>query len=118
MGNTNSVTGTTQDRLGHHGPSPVEILDLILPTLPVICDLCKVLSKTINKHDKRYGYLGNIQSSTATLQHHFVGLKTEGSTDIFKSQIEDLADHLERIFNPDLATSKVRLLISALTIFI
>lgn len=108
MGNTNSVTGSVQDSVQHHSPSPVEILDLILATLPIVCDLCRSLSKTINKRDKRYGYLGNIQSSTATLQQHLEGLKREGNTNIFGSQIEDLADHLECIFSPELINFKVR----------
>lgn len=108
MGNANSVTSSDQDSIQHWGPSPVELLDLILVTLPIICDLCRSLSKTINKRDKRYGYLGNIQSSTATLQQHLEELKREGGNDRFGSQIRDLADHLERIFSPEVAISKVR----------
>lgn len=108
MGNANSVAGSVQDSVQHRDTSPVEILDLILATLPLICDLCRSLSRTINKRDKRYGYLGNIQSSTATLQQHLEALKREGSTDVFGSQIKDLADHLERIFSPELAIYKVR----------
>lgn len=109
MGNTSSVPGGAQDSVQHHGPSSMETLNLILATLPIICDLCRSLSRTINKRDKRYGYLGNIQSSTATLQQHLEGLKREGIHDRFELQIKDLADHLERIFNPELVIFKVRI---------
>jgi hypothetical protein len=108
MGNTNSVTDNAKDCVQRRGPSPVKLVDLILATLPIICNLCRDVSKRINKRDKRYGYLGNIQSSTATLQQHLEALKREGSIEKFRSQIKDLADHLERIFSPDLTQSKVR----------
>lgn len=108
MGNANSVAGVVQDSVQQRGPTPVELVDLILATLPIICDLCRNLSKTINKRDKRYGYLGNIQSSTATLQQHLETLKREGSYGKFGSDIKDLADHLERIFSLNLGSSKVR----------
>lgn len=108
MGNANSVTGSVQDSAQHRGPSPPGLVDLVLATLPIICNLCRTLSKTINKRDKRYGYLGNIQSSTATLQHHLEALKRENSHEKFGSEIQGLADHLERIFSLELAPSKVR----------
>lgn len=108
MGNANSVTGGAQDSLQHRGLSLAEIVDLILAALPVICNLCRNLSKTINKRDKRYGYLGNIQSSTATLQQHLEALKREGSNERFGPEIKDLANHLEQIFSPELTPSKVR----------
>lgn len=108
MGNAYSVTGSVQDSAQHRGPSPPGLVDLILATLPIICNLCRNLSKTINKRDKRYGYLGNIQSSTATLQFHLEALKRQGSYERFSSEIQDLADHLERMFSQELALSKVR----------
>lgn len=120
MGNANSVGSVVQDSAQHRGPTPVELVDLILATLPIISDLCRNLSKTINRRDKRYGYLDNIQSSTATLQQHLETLKREGSYGKFGSDIRDLADHLERIFSPGLGSSKVRpanLLCSPLLIY-
>lgn len=108
MGNANSVTRSVQDSVQHCKYSPVDLVDLILAALPIICELCRNLSKIINKRDKRYGYLGNIQSSTATLKHHLEALKREGSYGRFGSEIQDLADHLEGLFSLDLTSLKVR----------
>lgn len=108
MGNANSVAGSVQDSAQHRGPSSPELVDLILATLPIICDLCRNLSQQINKCDKRYGYLGNIQSSTTTLQHHLGVLQRERGYEKFGSEIQDLADHLERIFSLNLTLFKVR----------
>jgi hypothetical protein len=109
MGNSNSVADScARDFVQHRDPSSPELVDLILATLPIICSLCREVSKTIEKRDKRYGYLGNIQSSTATLQHHLETLKREGIDERFGSLLKDLADHLERVFNPELTRFKVR----------
>lgn len=106
MGNTASVTshGNIQDR----ATALVETLDLVLFALPVIRNLSKSFSSTIGKFDKRYGYLGNIQSSTGTLKQQLEVIKSEGSAPKFELQIMDLAGHLEEIFNPGLVEGKVR----------
>ncbi|KAG8158650.1 hypothetical protein KVR01_011772 [Diaporthe batatas] len=105
MGNTKSVTAGAQDP-AQRRPSPLELVDLLLTVLPVVSELCKDLSNTINKRDKRYGYLGNIQSATATLHQHLVALSREGCNERLGSQIGDLADQLEQIFSPHLIPSQ------------
>ena len=73
-------------------------LRLVLKILPVIRDLSKQLVGGIKKRDKRYGYLGNIQTSAGILEAYLEEIKAADDAESFEPQIDHLADCLEEIF--------------------
>lgn len=77
-------------------------LKLVLSVLRVVRSLSKKLAdrtgKT-DKRDKRYGYLGNIQTSAGILTAQLEQIEEGGDTESFETQINELADCLEGIFS-------------------
>ena len=91
--------GFSTSKADEDGVENGETLALVLVVLPIVQDCSKRMGKKMNKDDKRFGYLGNIQTSAGILVTHLKGITEAGKSESFRTKIACLADYLENIFS-------------------
>lgn len=91
MGGFVSTTKKSPDQGDH--------LQLVLYVLPIVKELAINLGNNIDRHDRRYGFLSNVDSAATVLEYHLREIQKAGNAEMFMEHIHKLADLLDEIFN-------------------